>query len=109
MALTNMRTEHKENDTMLSDCTPCCDDKPAYPYGLSLYLNEDSLKKLAMNGAPPVGTKMMLTAMVEITSVSVNETAKEGTRRDVGLQITDMDLGEVKAGPSMAERIYAPQ
>lgn len=84
----NMKQSRKEA-TMLSEC--CADDAPEYPYGLRLQLDEGSLAKLSINDLPEVGATMHLTARVEVVSVSQYEHV-DGRNKDVGLQITDMDL-----------------
>lgn len=64
---------------------------PAYPYGLLVTLNDESLKKLGLSTPPAVGTKMRMTALVDVTSASANAT-QEGTEMRAELQITDMEL-----------------
>lgn len=87
-------------------------DLPAYPYGLTLYLNDETLEKLGIKTMPAVGSKLQLTATVIVTGTSVRATqgekeAGEGaetTDSCVDLQITDMDL----AAPikDMASTLY---
>jgi hypothetical protein len=79
-------------------------DAPEYPYGLTLSLCDESLKKLGITSLPAVGSTMTLHAMVTVTSVSSNETQAGGVDQCVGLQITDMDL----SGPArdQATRLY---
>lgn len=63
-----------------------------YPYGLEISLDDESLKKLGMEGMPAIGSTSILTAKVKVTSVS--ESASEnGKDRYVRLQITEMELG----------------
>lgn len=64
---------------------------PAYPYGLCVDLCDESLQKLGMTTLPAVGTKMKLTALVEVTTVSQYENS-EGNEKRLSLQITDMQL-----------------
>lgn len=71
--------------------TPAGGDAPAYPYGLLVTLNDESLKKLGLSTPPAVGTKMRMTALVDVTSASANAT-QEGTEMRAELQITDMEL-----------------
>lgn len=68
-------------------------DSPAYPYGLRLELNDETMKKLGLEELPEVGETMALTAKVVVERVSQNDT-KEGKRQDMSLQITDMELSE---------------
>jgi len=66
-------------------------DRPEYPYGLNISLENDSLDKLSMKSLPDVGDEMTLIAKVKVVSVSSNE-SESGERRSISLQITDMDL-----------------
>jgi hypothetical protein len=75
--------------------TPESKDLPAYPYGLTLCLNDDSLKKLGIS-IPQVGTKFTLTAMVEVVSVHAQKEVDGDTNVGADLQITDMELTEGK-------------
>jgi len=77
--------QKKEADSMVTD-------KPVYPWGLCVELNEDALQKLGMKDLPDVDDSMTLTARVVVTSVSSNATT-DGENRRVSLQITDMELG----------------
>lgn len=63
-----------------------------YPYGLHLHLNEESIKKLGID-LPELGASLVLKAKVKVTNVSKSENLY-GTERNIGLQITDMELGK---------------
>lgn len=69
-------------------------EKPKYPYGLELRLDNESLTKLGITTLPKVGMKLRLEAKVFVESVSEEERADGKPNRHVGLQITDMALGE---------------
>jgi len=77
-----------------------------YPWGLSINLDNETLKKL---GATPqeVGTEVMITARAIIKSTSSRE-SEEGTRHDACLQITDMAMAPAQAEQqrSTAETLY---
>lgn len=79
-------------------------DKPEYPYGLSINLDNESLKKLGMEELPQVGDTMMVMAKVEVRSVSSYDTT-EGDDKNVSLQITEM-VAKPKEGKSLAEKMY---
>jgi hypothetical protein len=72
------------------------DDLPKYPYGLSIYLDDDTLKKLGITDVPKVGTSMpaTITVMVTGTSQRATQSSKDGEQMStcVDLQITDMDI-----------------
>lgn len=70
-------------------------DAPAYPYGLSINLDDDALTKLGIgDDLPESETEMVLVAKVEVTNVSSSDSAGGGKRRSISLQITEMCLEE---------------
>lgn len=83
MKLSEMEKKESEVGSVL--------DKPSYPYGLRIYLDPESVKKLGLRDCQ-VGHKMVLEAVVEV--VSVNAEMVKGDEKDVsvGLQILEMDL-----------------
>ena len=90
MALTSMKNTpadvKEEQDELTTN-----PEIPAYPYGLCIDLCDESLQKLGITDLPPVGTKMKLTALVEVTTVSQYQNS-EGAESRLSLQITDMQL-----------------
>lgn len=85
---------------------PDTDDLPKYPYGLSLCLDDETLKKLGITDLPPVGTVMQLTALVEVCSIS-NYENQSGSDKSLNLQVTDMELANGNTEPKpIANRIY---
>ena len=84
-------------------------DAPAYPYGLRLELNDESMKKLGLEELPEVGETMMLKAKVVVERVSQNDTKDGGKRQDMSLQITEMeicDCEEEKDEAPMDKKFY---
>lgn len=81
-------------------------DGPRYPYGLCLYLNDDTLKKLGMEGLPAVGATFTLTAKVVCTSVGMSQQVDGDAENRADMQITDMDLGVSSASPD-ARKFFA--
>lgn len=78
------------------------EDRPRYPWGLQVNLDKDSLEKLGIGDElPGVGEKYLLVAMVDVTSVSSNQ-SEGGSNRSVGLQITSMCLEDTDADTSKA-------
>lgn len=75
---------------------------PAYPYGLTINLEEEQLAKLGITSLPPVGTVFYLKARTEVTSTSQYQN-QTGTDMCLCLQITDMEL-DSSSGPSPEER-----
>lgn len=86
-------------------------EAPRYPYGLCLHLDDEVVARLGLKDLPQVGKPMMLTAVVDVTSVSENEYTKEGggteKRQSVSLQITDMALAAAEDLP--AEKKLYPE
>lgn len=104
MALVNMKLtpeEAKEAD----GCVAPSDGGPAYPWGLSLYLDDETLAKLGITQLPDVGSRLTLSAIVEVTSNSQRQT-QEGKTVNMDLQITDMELSGTRAEPSAASVLY---
>lgn len=74
------------------------EDLPKYPYGLTLYLDDDTLEKLGIKELPKVGSTMLaqITVMVTGTSQRATQSTKDGEAMStcVDLQITDMDIAQ---------------
>lgn len=102
MALKNMRLSPKEAEAEEDRAEVSNDDAPAYPYGLCINLDSESLAKLGISEPPAVGTKMALQAIVEVVSMSQYQNQKT-TDSSVSLQITDMDL---QGKSDAAEKLY---
>lgn len=94
----NLALSPEEAKKEYGDCcvSPEGENLPKYPYGLSLYLDDDTLKKLGITDLPKVGTSMPATITVTVTGTSqrATQSSKEGEqmRTCVDLQITDMDI-----------------
>lgn len=103
MNLTDMKLspdEAKEMNSCIGDST---DGGPKYPWGLTVSLDDATLRKLGMGELPEVGQQMHLMAVVEVCSTSQHAN-QDGTDRCVSLQITQMGLeGE---GPQPAQVLY---
>lgn len=69
----------------------CCADAPAYPYGLTLCLNSESLEKLGITTLPPIGARLRISAVATVTSISQNQEADGDEEKRIELQVTDMD------------------
>ena len=64
-------------------------DRPRFPFGLTLHLDEEALGKLGIDDLPEVGLEESMVAFVRVTSVSDNQHEGEVKKsRSVGLQIT---------------------
>lgn len=80
---------------------------PEYPYGLSINLDDEALKKLGIKDLPKMGAKIQITAIAEVSSVNENKSIDGKSRQSVSLQITDMDLDEaVETDGDPGEKLY---
>ena len=99
--------EESKRDSFLCDSD---DAGPRYPYGLSLYLNEDVMQKLGITDLPAVGKTLNLQALVKVTGTSSREeNQKDGTTKVcqcVDLQITDMSLHADGESGNTADVLY---
>lgn len=79
------------------------EDKPQYPYGLKLNLDDETLKRLGMDKMPEMGKGFLLCA--KVTVMDMHESKSDGGNyRSLGLQITDMSLEAKKE--SLEKRLY---
>lgn len=81
---------------------------PAYPYGLCIYLNNETLKKMGLDGdLPDVGDVVHFCAEARVTSASTTEEEDEkGVKTPnvrVELQITKMGVPEMDPAANGAE------
>lgn len=72
-------------------------DAPKYPWGLEICLNDESLDKLGVKALPAVGTEVTIVAKATVSSTSENATEGSGTRANMSLQITDMQVDGLEA------------
>lgn len=70
---------------------PAPGEMPLYPYGLSICLNDESLKKLGMS-LPAVGSTFTLMARVEVSSARADKVQDGDAEIGADFQITDMQL-----------------
>lgn len=104
MSLVNMKMSAEEAKEQYGSSP--VQDAPEYPYGLSIDLDEEALAKLGMPALPQVGQKMMITARVEVRSVSQFDSQGGDKEQRVCLQITDMELGADKAQAEPEQVLY---
>lgn len=105
MALKSLKFTPEENAKNSPSAISSPGDKPAYPYGTRICLDDSSLKKLGISNLPPVGTKMTVKAIVEVCSTSEYDSVDGGARMSLDLQVTDIELGKAKNDVD-PEKIY---
>ena len=70
-------------------------DENKYPYGLTIRLDESSLKKLGIENKgdlPQAGDKMQVCALCKVEEVESREKAKGKNKQEICLQICEMSL-----------------
>lgn len=86
----------------------CGNEIPMFPYGTSLYLDDETLKKIGLTELPKVGTTMPGQVVMKVTGTSqrayMDKDGKEEMRTCVDLQITDMELAPEKK--TAAQTLY---
>lgn len=102
MKLASMKLDPAELKKKTEPAETLVSDRPIYPWGLQVRLDEDALAKLGITTLPKVDGEMMLLAKVKVVSVSSNEHSSDGAKgkhkhRSVELQICEMGLGDVPA------------
>lgn len=91
--LTDMARTPAEKKKMADrlDAKVSPDDQPGYPYGLSLYLNDDSLRKLGIDELPTPGDELHVEGVVKVTGVRSSADEKDEDR-SVELQVTHLSV-----------------
>jgi len=85
------------------------DDRPRYPYGLQINMDDDTLDKLKLATLPKVGTKLTLVALVEVTSVSSHQSTDSDKHQNVGLQITECCLEPAATLAKVEDALYGEE
>ena len=99
--LVNMKLSKADADAKMEPSS-LMTDRPLFPYGLSLSLDDDGLDKLGLTMDDfTVGKSMTLIAQVDVTGCSMNERQGEDASTNISLQITDLCL-EDGAGKATA-------
>jgi len=83
---------------------------PAYPYGLCLSLNEESISKLGLDKLPSVGSTVTVMAKATVVRAAINESLLTGQtstpERNLELQITDLEVEPEKKKAPIEETLY---
>lgn len=101
MSLTNLKQTAAE---VKEETSPAVAEQPAYPYGLCLDLNDETMKKLGIIEMPKAGDVFKIEAMATVSRVSAYQEMNGDNDQSMGLQITDMALLRDATGPSLEER-----
>lgn len=86
-------------------------DMPAYPWGLTVRLDNDSLEKLEEDaGDYKAGDELLLVARVTVAETSTRQTLVGGKSQSLELQITELCLEDPPAkGSSAADALYGEE
>lgn len=116
MELKSMKMSDGEQKEYTQPTTITGGEAPAYPYGLCISMDEESLKKLGLQaGKLTVGQAVMVHAAATVKSISLRMDEKE-KHESVDMQLTDMAVelgkaaeqdGEVSEGRSAESVLYA--
>lgn len=106
MALVNMARTKQEVKTEQEGWKEA-ENAPKYPYGLSLHLDNETIKKLGI-AIPEGGAQLHIEAIAKVTSVSSHEEVDGDKRCNLQLQITDMTVTPEQgaAKSDMAKKLY---
>lgn len=99
------KPEPKDDDEKDGACCAPDYDRPDYPWGTRLTIENDQLDALGLTGElPAVGTTMDMVAIVSVISTRSESVEGGKMERRLELQVTDMAVQP--PGPSLAERMY---
>lgn len=98
MAYTKAEQKNRNNPKVCE--SPYSGDK--YPWGLRIDLNTEALKKLGVKTLPKSGTKMVVTAEVDVVGSRYSERQNGDEDRSLELQITSMALEKPGASSAVA-------
>lgn len=85
--LVDMKLSQKQ----AKDASTCDEKGPRYPYGLSINLDSDSMKKLGFDELPAVGTKMIVVGLGTITHAGERR-SQDGVDRDMSIQLEMVEI-----------------
>lgn len=107
MKLCDMKYSKKEKAEQESPKLATSVGGSDYPYGLSLSLDTEQLKKLGISSMPKIGKIMQLKAVAVVTSVSQSDSQGGGVSRRMELQLQKLGLeeGHESAEEAMGEAI----
>ncbi len=86
VSMKNTKSDKKQHD---GECAISSHED--YPYGLSLNLEDVSLKKLGITKLPDVGEEMKITAVGVVTNIS-EHSSKRRKSRSVSIQLQQLDV-----------------
>lgn len=70
---------------------------PKYPFGLSINLDDESLKKLGFDSLPDVGDEFIVVGIGPVKSVRASEN-ENGSDRSFSIQLQKLEVGPADTG-----------
>lgn len=104
MPMVNMKMSREESGELGTDQAKV--NRPEYPYGLTIDLDDGSMEKLGITELPTVGSEMTIMAKVVVKSVSSNQYDGSEAESRMSLQITDMEVGGSSKANNAATMLY---
>lgn len=91
MKLVSMELSPKEAEAETIEARET--EKPKYPYGTCLYLDEEALAKLGITDLPDVGSMLHIMAIGKVTGTSERE-YEGGSHKTLDVQLVEMACDE---------------
>ncbi len=107
MNLVDMKRTPEEQQ---ADSMPHAYKESPYPYGLRIYLDDDTLDKLGVEDLPDLNAEFTITAKVKVSAR--NESSDPGDpdgdndNKSMELQITALALGLEESDSKKASKLY---
>ena len=70
------------------------DDGPRFPHGITIHLDDDSMKKLGFDSLPDVGEEFIVVGVGPVESANESKRQK-GVDRSMSIQLQRMEIGPV--------------
>lgn len=106
MKLTSMKIDKAARDAAMRGPEALTSEGPAYPWGLTLNLDDEAIEKLGIKTLPEAGETMMLVARVKVTGTNSEDVDGGKKRQSIRLQLTDMALEDGGEKTNAAEKLY---
>lgn len=94
-------SQEKREGSLLS-----VEDKPSFPYGLKIEIDEDTAKKLGLTTMPSVGDFMNVIGRAEVVSVRKEENVGDDHGFSFSLQIQDLDVSQESLEKKASDVMY---
>jgi len=107
MEIPSMKLNHKKEEAISGKpILSLGEDREAYPYGLCLRLDNETLEMLNFKELPKVGERFHLKGFAEVKSVSLNKSEKGEESKNVELQITNLMMHTIEDGNKIEQTMY---